>query len=206
LYSRLTKGSKHFFKLGHGDAANTANTSRLGSKPQVCPTIKHVTRPTEPNLAIDLAPKEIIERNPGRGGSFYVKNNGLLYLIDELGRYRLCVPSSQEKLVFKTAHNNRHHGKFFRTYQFILVSCCVHRLVKRLKLYIKHCETCSLNRSHTHQPYGELQPIITPSVLFYTLTIDFIVALPPTSIGTDLILTITYKFTKAVKLVPGKTT
>jgi len=137
---------------------------------------------------------------------FYVKNNRLLYLIDELGRYRLCVPSSYEKLVFKTAYNDRHHGKFFRTYQFILVSYYVHRLVKRLKLYIKHYETCSLNRSHIHQLYGELQLIITPSVPFHTLTIDFIVALPLTLTGTDLILTITYKFTKAVKLVPSKTT
>jgi len=47
---------------------------------------------------------------------------------------------------------------------------------------------------------------MTPSVPFHTLTIDFIVALPPTLIGTDSILTITYKFTKAVKLVPSKIT
>jgi len=47
---------------------------------------------------------------------------------------------------------------------------------------------------------------MTPSVPFHTLTIDFIVALPLTLTGTDSILTVTCKFTKVVKLVPGKTT
>ena len=55
-------------------------------------------------------------------------------------------------------------------------------------------------------------PINSQSIPFHTLTLDFIVALPPSqrfAHGSELfdsILTVTNKFTKAVRLIPGKDT
>jgi hypothetical protein len=48
-----------------------------------------------------------------------------------------------------------------------------------------------------------MQPIEYPFLPFYTVTMDFIVALPATLNGYDCILTITDKAIKAIKLIPG---
>lgn len=55
-----------------------------------------------------------------------------------------------------------------------------------------------------HPPYGSLQPIESPSVLFHTLTIDFILALPVSREGFNAVMSVTYKYSKRVTLVPGK--
>ena len=56
-------------------------------------------------------------------------------------------------------------------------------------------------------PYGSLQPISTPSIPYYTLGIDFILALPPSSSKKyDVILTVIYKFSKKITLIPSKST
>jgi hypothetical protein len=44
--------------------------------------------------------------------------------------------------------------------------------------YIGHCPKCAINRTLTHKPHGETQPISTPSIPFHTLAMDFILGLP----------------------------
>jgi hypothetical protein len=57
-----------------------------------------------------------------------------------------------------------------------------------------------------HKEFGSSQPILTPSIPFHTLTIDFVLCLPKSPEGLDCILTITCKFSKRKGLVPGKQT
>lgn len=49
-----------------------------------------------------------------------------------------------------------------------------------------------------HTPYGSLRPVITPPLVFYTITIDFILALPLLKSEFNSIITLTYKFSKKV--------
>ena len=71
--------------------------------------------------------------------------------------------------------------------------------------YIGPCPTCNLSKPSHHKPYGELQPIATLDVPFATITMDFIVGLLVMDAGNDALLTVTDKFSKYVKLIPGRT-
>ena len=51
-----------------------------------------------------------------------------------------------------------------------------------------------------------LQPILSPAVLYHTITLDFILGLPCLVNGNDCVLTITNKYTKQIGLIPGKMT
>jgi hypothetical protein len=53
---------------------------------------------------------------------------------------------------------------------------------------------------------GEFQAVDSPHIPFYTLSLDFIVGLPLSKNDYNACLTVTDKFSKAVKLIPGKDT
>ncbi len=55
-------------------------------------------------------------------------------------------------------------------------------------------------------PYDFLQLIQSSPILFYTLTLDFILALPVTAEGFNAIMLVTYKYSKGVALIAGKET
>ncbi len=144
------------------------------------------------------------DKPPGLRFSY---RNRLIYYTDDIdGRERLCIPSALEKEIFELAHDKQHHSGFHRTYDRITASLFIRHLTKRLKAYILHCPECQLNQTTRHTPYGSLHSISTPSIPFHTITMDFILALPPTKEGLDNLLTVTDKFTKRVLLLPGKTT
>ena len=137
---------------------------------------------------------------------FFLRDN-LIYYKDEYDdRERLCIPKSMEREVFDLAHDKRSHGGFHRTYEQIVGSYYMRHLTRRLKRYIQHCPDCQLNQTKRHAPYGEMKPIITPPRVFYTITIDFILALPVLPNGHNTMLTVTDKFSKRVTTVSGKDT
>ena len=69
-----------------------------------------------------------------------------------------------------------------------------------------------MNRTLRDKSHGLLKLIESKPIPFHTLTIDFILALPPSrrfGHGDELydtVMTATDKFTKAVRLIPGKST
>ena len=84
---------------------------------------------------------------------------------------------------------------------------CLPPLYKcKVEHYINAYPACNQAKPDCHKPYGKLQPITTLDIPFATITLDFIVALPMSSAENDALLTITDKFSKYVKLIPGKTT
>lgn len=44
--------------------------------------------------------------------------------------------------------------------------------------YITHCEICQKAKPSNHLPYGLLQPLPVPTLLWSDLTMDFIIQLP----------------------------
>ena len=141
-----------------------------------------------------------------RGIRFKLRDE-LIYYTSGEGRERLCIPASMEQDVFRIAHDLSSHGGFHRTYDRLVNSVYVRQLTKRLRTYIEHCPECQLNQTKRHSPYGSLQPIVTPSIPFHTLAMDFILALPPMGPDElDCALTVTCKFTKKVMAIAGKST
>ena len=136
--------------------------------------------------------------------SFYMEDD-LIYHKDITDRPRLCLPSSFEKEVFELAHDNNSHIGFHRAYQRIAETLYLHRLSRRLRLYIAKCHACQQNQIKRHRPYGSLVPITPPPIPFHTIAMDFVLALPEND-GLDTLLTVTDKFTKRVLLIAGKIT
>lgn len=142
---------------------------------------------------------------PGPRGVRFRYHDGLLYFAAGDGHEKLCIPEAMDGEVFKQAHDLTHHGGFMRTYDRLIHSVYIRRMVKRLKTYIAHCPECQLNQTKRHPTYGELSPITSPAIPFHTIAMDFIVALP-LSRGHNVLLTITCKFIKKILLLPGHDT
>ena len=77
-------------------------------------------------------------------------------------------------------------------------------MAKLLRKCLHHCPTCQLQMTPRHLPYGSLQQIILPPRPFYTITIDFILALLTSSKGFDSAMLVTDKCSKQVTFIAGK--
>ena len=78
-------------------------------------------------------------------------------------------------------------------------------LSRKVKEYIAYCHYCQLNQTQRYRLYRSLNPIPLKAP-FYTITMDFVLVLPTANSDKDCMLTITYKYTKRVILIPGKIT
>ena len=139
----------------------------------------------------------------------YVLHNDLLYLIDPKDKCLWLVLSSQElhKQQLAIAHDKTHCG-FYRTFKR-LSSFYRTLMAKDIAAYFTHCPACLLNKPAWHKPYSKLSPITSPPEPFNTITIDLITDLPPCACeGSvkpfDTIMTVTDKFSKAIRFIPGR--
>lgn len=130
----------------------------------------------------------------------------LLYHVDRItGVCRLCIPPLVAKNVITIAHGEGHPG-FARCHEIVSRSWFIKGLTRILRAYIRYCPECLALQTRRHPPYGSLQPIHSPPVPFFTLTLDFILALPLAPEGYNTLMSVTCKFSKRVTLVPGKDT
>jgi len=139
----------------------------------------------------------------------YALHNDLLYLIDPKDKCLRLVLSNQNlrKQQLATAHDETHCG-FYRTFKR-LGAFYWPSMAKDIITYIAHCPACLVNKPTGHKPYRKLSPIASPSEPFDTITIDLITDLPPckrdgSSEMFDTIMTVTDKFSKAVRFIPGR--
>lgn len=139
---------------------------------------------------------------------FERNKEGLIHYRDPEYGPRLCVPDYDglTKEVFQLTHDEMGHPGYHRTHERLTQGLYLHKLSSKLHDYIRHCPVCQLNQTPRHKPYGNLQPIITPPVPFYMITIDFILALPESKDGWNCVLSVTDKFSKRITFVPGKNT
>lgn len=75
-----------------------------------------------------------------------------------------------------------------------------------MQAFIYHCPQCLQLQTRKHPLYGSFQPIYSLPVPFHTLTLNFGLVLPLTADGFNLLMSVTYKFSKRVTLVEGKDT
>lgn len=136
-------------------------------------------------------------------------DKGLIYYKNAGQPRRLCIPDHDSliKEVIQQAHDETGHPGYARSHKRIIQTMFIQRLSQRLHEYLRYCPLCRLNQTPRHKPYGVLQPILAPPEPFYTITIDFILALPKSKPDQyDCLLTVTEKFTKRLALVPGNET
>ena len=82
-------------------------------------------------------------------------------------------------------------------------------MAKDIAAYLAHYPACLLNKPTWHRPYSTLSPITSPSEPFDTITINLVTDLPPCAHEDlakpfDTIMTVTDKFSKAVRFIPGR--
>ena len=132
---------------------------------------------------------------------FYIHDD-LLYTDD----YRLYIPASYRKEVFDQVHDRINHTGLAKIVELLAPIVYIYRLSRYVRDYIQYCPKYNIFQTKRHKPYGSLQPIIIPPYLFYILTLDFILSLLATTDGFDYAATLTYKFSKKVIIVLGKST
>jgi len=139
--------------------------------------------------------------------TFYINaNTKSLYMIDDLGRHRLCLPENAEQKPFQQAHDGEGHIREYKILHYLNSVVVIRQVASKVKKYLKYCVSCQLTSRPRHKPYGDYHPIVTPNIPFHTITMDFIVAIPPTLTGSNMVLTIVDKASKAIQLIAGKDT
>jgi len=74
-------------------------------------------------------------------------------------------------------------------------------LYSDVKNYIHSSDTCSRSKDFKHKPYGFLQPLVIPSKLWSSLSMDFIKDLPLSN-GFTCIFVVIDRFTKMGHFIP----
>ena len=130
----------------------------------------------------------------------------LLHFQGQDGKERLCLPAKFHKMILRFAHDQAGHVGKTKTYDRIRQSIYVPRMKHLVDEYVLGCPVCRVSKPGHHPPYGELQPIQSADIPFSTLSMDFVVDLPESRQKNTVLLTITDKFTKFVRLIAGKKT
>jgi hypothetical protein len=138
----------------------------------------------------------------------YVILDDVLYLVDPRTKdLRLVLGPSLRKQQIEAAHGPTHLG-FGRTYA-ALRSYFWPDMATEVGRFVKHCPECLRKKPTHHRPYGLLAPIPAPDEPFEKLSIDLVTDLPECTLRDgatlyDTIMTVTDKFSKAVRLLPGR--
>jgi hypothetical protein len=74
-----------------------------------------------------------------------------------------------------------------------------------MKEYVRTCDSCQRNKSHTQVPIGLLQPLEVPTRRLEQVTLDFVMELPHTPSGHDAVLVIVDRMSKVVRFCPTTT-
>jgi hypothetical protein len=135
-----------------------------------------------------------------------MKRDDLLYFVQDDGSQRLCIPRTLYEDIFHEYHDAQGHLGIIRVYHQIREGYYMHSLHKWLRDYILHYPKCNTHQTKRHKPYGSLRPVRTEPTPFHTICIDFMVGLPESSKANTTYMSVTYKFTKRIGLIPGKAT
>lgn len=127
----------------------------------------------------------------------------LLYHINRLSIVNhLYISSFVAPDIQFVAYRKGHLG-FSCCYEIITCSWYIHNFTKLFCSFIRHCPQCLALQTRRHAPYSSLQPIESPPIPFFTLTLDFILAHLLSKENYNTIMSETCKFSKQVTLIEG---
>ena len=113
---------------------------------------------------------------------------------------RMCIFANAIKNILSMTHDNE-HLKFDRTYEKLISVWYIRNFAKHLKSYLKHCLFCKINRTKKHKLYESLQSILSSSIPFHTITINFVFVLSVIFTDMNNIMSVTCKFSKKITII-----
>ena len=134
--------------------------------------------------------------------------DGLIYKVAK-DNNRLYIPASPSLKI--TVLQNNHdstaagHLGFDKTYERVATRFFWPGLRQDVKDYVKSCPHCQRNKTPNTLPSGLMTPLPIPDYPWEVITMDLIVALPPTPNGNDAVVTFVDKLTKMCHFVPAQT-
>ena len=142
--------------------------------------------------------------------SFYREKNDLIFRFDDYiieshdyESNRLCISHSVIQEMLKVTHDDSHF-EYARCYDQIASSYYIRDLSRYLRDYLKHCSKCQIYQTRRHKLYDSLQSILTSSVSFHTIIIDFVLALSISKKRLNCLMSITCKYSKRILLVSSR--
>ena len=111
---------------------------------------------------------------------------------------RLWISRAQEEKIFRLTHDENQHAETHRCFYRISETFFISRLLKKIRIYVKHCSAYQINQIKRHFSYDELISISTTSRSFHIIAMNFIVELLDKY---DCLLTITNKFSRWLFLI-----
>jgi hypothetical protein len=132
-----------------------------------------------------------------------VKKDGLLF--DKQGR--LCVPDGSTRLVLM--HDSHDaivsgHLGVAKTLDRLSRNFTWPSMHAQVTAYVSTCDRCQRDKSSNQKPAGLLQPLEVPDEPWAHVSMDFVMALPPSG-GFDAILVVVDKLSKSIVLIPTHT-
>jgi len=134
--------------------------------------------------------------------SHFHLQNGLLWYKQK----RLYVPEGKMRdTILKECHDGplASHGGAKRTTTLLKKSYYWPNLKDSAEEYVKICLTCQQNRTFNKKQASLLQPLPIPEGLWESVSMDFMVNLPP-SRGFDAIMVVVDQFSKRAHFIPTK--
>ena len=127
----------------------------------------------------------------------------MLYIVNQPGPDRLYILTKLTKQVLEYTHDRYTYRGIHRTFDRLRRSVYIPRMRKVIQAYIDRYPACQLSKPSRQLLYSQLYPVEAIPEPLYNLSIDFIVGLPLTPENHNTLITITDKFSKYVRLIPG---
>jgi hypothetical protein len=125
--------------------------------------------------------------------------NGLVYVPDD---------DAIKLKVLRQCHDSVSAGHFGQAKTFEMVTRDFYwpRLRRFVNRYVSTCDACARAKTPRHKPHGFLVPLAVPARPWSSISMDFVVALPPSPSDNDAILVVVDRFTKMAHFSATKTT
>jgi hypothetical protein len=122
----------------------------------------------------------------------------------------MCVPNLKHlrELILREAHDSAYsiHPGSTKMYKDLKTHYWWYGMKRDIAEYVSLCDTCQRVKAEHQRPAGLLQPLKIPEWKWEEIGMHFIVGLPHTQAGYDLICVIVDRLTKVAHFIPVKTT
>ena len=133
-------------------------------------------------------------------------NIDLLYLRQRLDSNKLCILNTCYKRILQYAHDEHVHKEIHRTHDLLRRSIFMFKMTAKIKKYVITCSICQFFKSFKQRFYKELQFIQFFAESMTKFNLDFIVILSMILAKNNIIIFVTNKFSKHIKMIFEKET
>ena len=141
---------------------------------------------------------------------FFCKKNNLIFrqndfIIDDhvYESRRFCISHFVIQNIFHQTHDDD-HVDYVKCYEQISTSYYIRDFSRYFRDYLKHCSKCQMFQIKRYVSYESLQLILSSSILFHTITMNFILIFSIFVVDLNIAMTVCCKFTKRVIFIIDK--